>query len=63
MPSTKLAGCHPVTIGREARVALGPAERAGKPPADLAAAWLVKRFRVRPNLAAVVALHAGLGGR
>jgi hypothetical protein len=25
-----------------------------------AAAWLVKRYRVKPNLAAVVALHAGL---
>jgi hypothetical protein len=33
-----------------------------RPPADLAVKWLIKRHRVRPNLAAVVALHAGLLG-
>jgi hypothetical protein len=30
---------------------------------DQAAAWVIQRFGVRPLLAAVVAHHAGLGGR
>ncbi len=52
-----------MTIGRDTRLAGAAAERATIPPADLAAAWLVKRHRVRPNLAATVALLAGLGER
>jgi hypothetical protein len=63
MPSTNLAGRHPVSGGRAVRPASVPVECAGQPPADLAAAWLIKRYRVRPNLAAVVALHAGLEER
>ena len=30
---------------------------------ERAAAWLIRRFAVRPSLAEVVATHAGLGGR
>jgi hypothetical protein len=52
-----------VTIGRDARPASASNERVTMPPGDFAAAWLVKRYRVQPNLAAVVALHAGLGER
>ena len=62
MPSTKPTGCHPVTIGRDIRPTSTSSERVAMPAADRAAMWLVKRYRVKPNLAALVALHAGLGG-
>ena len=62
MRSTNPTGCHAPAIDRGARPAFAPTERAAVPTADLAVAWLVKRYRVRPSLAAVVALHAGLGG-
>jgi hypothetical protein len=62
MRSTNPRGCHAPMVGHRARRAPAPAERAAQPTAGLAAAWPVKRFRVKPNLAALVALHGGLGG-
>jgi hypothetical protein len=61
MRSTNPRGCHAPAIEHGARPASNPIERA-EPSAGLAAAWLVKRYRVKPNLAALVAVHAGLGG-
>jgi hypothetical protein len=60
---------------RPPKPVLLPADAAGPPRAPLAAspigrddptthdaaAWLVRRFRVRPALAATIAWHAGLG--
>ena len=44
--------------------ALAPPPGCGEEEAiGTAAAWLIRRHRVRPNLAATVALHAGLGER
>ena len=61
MDSTNFSGCHARRVERVARPAPTTVERT-EPTMGLAADWLVRRYRVRPILAATVALHAGFGG-
>jgi hypothetical protein len=63
MLTTKPFGCHAPATERGTRLVSTPVGRAAQPTADFAANWLVKRFRVKPTLAATVAFHAGLGER
>jgi hypothetical protein len=63
MRSTNRTGRHAPVVGHDSRPASAPAERATRPPADLAADWLIRRYRVRPSLALTVAGLAGLGER